>query len=113
MRIIVFAIVSFPHAYIDLAMPQWVMNCDHTFDDGTTYDLRPLTRTAGRPDYVGKDKRGDMYFMNVCNVTTPRLPGALIVSCIVLLKTVVKLWSRLSCRCCSCGHVDTSVPSRM
>jgi hypothetical protein len=45
----------------------WVMNCEHTFDDGTTYDLRALTRTAGRPDYIGKDKRGDMYFMNVCN----------------------------------------------
>lgn len=44
----------------------WVMNCDHTFPDGTTYDLSAMTRTAGRPDYVGRDKVGNMYYMNVC-----------------------------------------------
>lgn len=43
------------------------MNCDHTFPDGVTYDLTPLTRTAGRPDYVGKDKIDDLYYMNVCS----------------------------------------------
>ena len=42
------------------------MNCDHTFPDGTTYDLSAMTRTAGRPDYVGRDKVGNMYYMNVC-----------------------------------------------
>eukprot|EP00960_Hanusia_phi_P046306 757745-Hanusia_phi.AAC.4 len=42
----------------------WVMNCDHTFPDGTSYDLSPLTRTAGRPDYVGKDKMGNLYYIN-------------------------------------------------
>uniref|UniRef100_A0A7S0HAG0 Autophagy-related protein 27 n=1 Tax=Hanusia phi TaxID=3032 RepID=A0A7S0HAG0_9CRYP len=45
----------------------WVMNCDHTFPDGTSYDLSPLTRTAGRPDYVGKDKMGNLYYINVCS----------------------------------------------
>ncbi len=49
---------------------QWVMNCDHTFDDGTTFDLRPLTRTAGRPDYAGRDKFGNMYYMNICSVSS-------------------------------------------
>mmetsp|Transcript_60877 Transcript_60877/g.89229 ORF Transcript_60877/g.89229 Transcript_60877/m.89229 type:complete len:275 (-) Transcript_60877:96-920(-) len=44
----------------------WVMNCDHTFPDGTTYDLTAMTRTAGRSDYVGRDKLGNMYYMNVC-----------------------------------------------
>jgi hypothetical protein len=24
-------------------------------------------RTAGRPDYVGKDKIDDLYYMNVCS----------------------------------------------
>eukprot|EP00293_Proteomonas_sulcata_P013829 CAMPEP_0184288504 /NCGR_PEP_ID=MMETSP1049-20130417/1028_1 /TAXON_ID=77928 /ORGANISM="Proteomonas sulcata, Strain CCMP704" /LENGTH=268 /DNA_ID=CAMNT_0026594937 /DNA_START=153 /DNA_END=956 /DNA_ORIENTATION=- len=45
----------------------WVQNCEHTFPDGTTYDLKPLTRTAGRPDYVGKDKNGVLYYINICN----------------------------------------------
>jgi hypothetical protein len=34
--------------------------------DGTTFDLTALTRTAGRPDYVGRDKLGNMYYMNIC-----------------------------------------------
>ena len=45
----------------------WVMNCEHTFPDGTTYDLSPLTRTAGRPDYVGRDKANNNYYMNICS----------------------------------------------
>eukprot|EP00288_Rhodomonas_lens_P017775 CAMPEP_0177713412 /NCGR_PEP_ID=MMETSP0484_2-20121128/12923_1 /TAXON_ID=354590 /ORGANISM="Rhodomonas lens, Strain RHODO" /LENGTH=286 /DNA_ID=CAMNT_0019225295 /DNA_START=270 /DNA_END=1127 /DNA_ORIENTATION=+ len=45
----------------------WVMNCEHTFPDGTHFDLGPLTRTAGRPDYVGRDKSGNNYYINVCN----------------------------------------------
>jgi len=45
----------------------WVMNCEHTFPDGTTYDLSPLTRTAGRPDYVGRDKAKNNYYMNICS----------------------------------------------
>jgi len=36
------------------------------FPDGTTYDLTAMTRTAGRSDYVGRDKLGNMYYMNVC-----------------------------------------------
>jgi hypothetical protein len=34
--------------------------------DGTIFDLTALTRTAGRPDYVGRDKLGNMYYMNIC-----------------------------------------------
>ncbi|KAJ1488671.1 hypothetical protein T484DRAFT_1938695 [Baffinella frigidus] len=45
----------------------WVMNCEHTFPDGTTYDLSPLTRTAGRPDYMGRDKANNNYYMNICS----------------------------------------------
>ena len=45
----------------------WVMNCEHTFSDGTTYDLSPLTRTAGRPDYMGRDKANNNYYMNICS----------------------------------------------
>eukprot|EP00286_Rhodomonas_abbreviata_P013417 CAMPEP_0181321596 /NCGR_PEP_ID=MMETSP1101-20121128/18777_1 /TAXON_ID=46948 /ORGANISM="Rhodomonas abbreviata, Strain Caron Lab Isolate" /LENGTH=269 /DNA_ID=CAMNT_0023429449 /DNA_START=369 /DNA_END=1178 /DNA_ORIENTATION=+ len=44
----------------------WVMNCDHTFPDGSNFDLKPLTRTAGRPDFVGRDKSGNFYYINVC-----------------------------------------------
>ncbi len=45
----------------------WVMNCEHTFPDGSHFDLRPLTRTAGRTDYVGRDKTGNFYYMNICS----------------------------------------------
>mmetsp|Transcript_19721 Transcript_19721/g.54843 ORF Transcript_19721/g.54843 Transcript_19721/m.54843 type:complete len:174 (+) Transcript_19721:174-695(+) len=56
----------FPFAFANRFQEAFVMNCVHTFSDGTTYDLTPLTRTAGRPDYVGRDKEDDLYYMNVC-----------------------------------------------
>ena len=38
----------------------FVMNCDHTFPDGTTYDLTPLTR------YLG-DLYTEMFISKTCS----------------------------------------------
>lgn len=63
----VFAMMLVADSSCNRFQEAWVMNCDHTFPDGTTYDLTGMTRTAGRPDYVGRDKLGNMYYMNVCS----------------------------------------------
>lgn len=89
----------------------WVMNCDHTFPDGTTYDLSAMTRTAGRPDYVGRDKVGNMYYMNVCG-DVQEIPK----ECRALQKAIrspaYQVWERAGSACSVEGRTRVHAEAR-